>query len=138
MTLQFFVYGTLKPGERWFETYCEPYLIESYEAMAPGRIYHLPVGYPAMTLERGWVRGVWLTFADDRVLAPLDDLEGYDPNRPQDSEYWRIRHAVFAATGEPLTEAWLYVMPRDRVEALAGQWLPGGHWTGQNFPSQMS
>ena len=136
--LQVFVYGTLKPGERSFKTYCEPYLVNYQEAIAPGRIYHLPVGYPAMTLEVGWVRGVLLTFDNDRVLKPLDQLEEYDPERPQDSEYWRIRHGIYTPIGEPLAEAWLYIMPRDRVESLAGQWLPAGYWTGQNFPSQTS
>ena len=133
--MQVFVYGTLKPGERSCKIYCEPYLVNYRQATAPGRLYHLPVGYPAMTLEGGWVRGVLLTFDDDRVLKPMDELEEYDPNRPQDSAYWRIRHSIYTPTGEPLTEAWLYVMPRDRVEALAGQWLPAGYWTGQHFPA---
>jgi gamma-glutamylcyclotransferase (GGCT)/AIG2-like uncharacterized protein YtfP len=137
-SLQVFVYGTLKPGERSFQNYCLPYLNNQQPALAPGRIYHLPVGYPAMTLEEGWVQGVLLTFNDPQVLDPLDGLEGYYPDRPQESEYRRIRHTIYTRDRRPLTEAWLYVMTREQVDGMDGQWLPHGHWTEQRHAPERS
>jgi gamma-glutamylcyclotransferase (GGCT)/AIG2-like uncharacterized protein YtfP len=74
---QVFVYGTLKPGERAYQDFCEPFLVAKEEAKAPGRLYHLPMGYPAMTLESGWVFGVCLTFKDPHVLRLMDEFEDY-------------------------------------------------------------
>jgi gamma-glutamylcyclotransferase (GGCT)/AIG2-like uncharacterized protein YtfP len=63
-----FAYGTLKPGERAFVELCQPFAIATQSAQAQGRLYHLPLGYPAMTLEPGWVQGVLLTFPDSDCL----------------------------------------------------------------------
>ncbi len=128
-TFYVFVYGTLKPGERSFATFCEPYLRHQRAAIAPGRLYHLPVGYPAMTLEAGWVRGALLEFSSPAVFDRMDAFEDYYPDRPQDSEYIRIRRAIFRPDQSPLAEAWVYVITRDRVEQFGGQWLPDGLWT---------
>jgi len=129
--LQVFVYGTLKPGERSFGPYCRPYVIDQQQALVPGRLYHLPVGYPAMTLEDGWVQGVLLTFESTQGLGPMDQLEDYYPDRPQESEYQRIRHRVYTCDYTPLAKAWVYVMTRDQVEDRGGQWLPNGLWSEQ-------
>jgi gamma-glutamylcyclotransferase (GGCT)/AIG2-like uncharacterized protein YtfP len=130
-TLQVFVYGTLKPGQRSFQPYCRPYVIDQQQALAPGRLYHLPVGYPAMTLEDGWVQGVLLTFKDAQVLGPIDQLEDYFPDRPRESEYRRVCHGVYACDRTPLAKAWVYVMTRDQIDARGGQWLPEGYWSEQ-------
>jgi len=127
-----FVYGTLKPGQRWFGQYCAPYVIARRQAIAPGRLYHLPLGYPAMTLEPGWVRGVLLTFETTAVLAALDQLEDYYPDRPEASEYQRIRHPVYSPQQIDLGIAWVYVMAPARVKTLGGQWVPGGDWRGDH------
>jgi gamma-glutamylcyclotransferase (GGCT)/AIG2-like uncharacterized protein YtfP len=131
--LQVFVYGTLKPGERSFEDYCKPHLVAHQAALTPGRIYHLPMGYPALTLEDGWVKGVLMTFASSAVFERIDILEDYYPDRPQESEYWRIRHPVYTPDQVPLTEAWVYAMAQEKVRGLGGQWLPEGYWTGQAY-----
>ncbi|WP_035986794.1 gamma-glutamylcyclotransferase [Leptolyngbya sp. KIOST-1] len=127
-----FVYGTLKPGERAFEPFCAPHLVASQQALAMGRLYHLPLGYPAMTREAGWVQGVLLTFPSAACLQPIDAFEDYDPDRPAASEYQRDRHPVFTPQRQPLCTAWIYTMTRDRVIALDGQWLPDGYWTDAN------
>ncbi|WP_017299409.1 gamma-glutamylcyclotransferase family protein [Nodosilinea nodulosa] len=124
-----FVYGTLKPGERAFADFCAPYTIAIQPAMAVGRLYHLPLGYPAMTLEAGWVHGTLLTFSAPACLYPIDAFEEYYPDRPEISEYQRDRHQVYNAQQQPLETAWIYTMTRDRVTALAGRWLPQGEWT---------
>jgi gamma-glutamylcyclotransferase (GGCT)/AIG2-like uncharacterized protein YtfP len=129
MTCQVFVYGTLKPGEMGFRRFCEPYMIDHQEAQSPGRLYHLPLGYPALTLEDGWVKGVLLTLSTNTALAKLDEFEAFYPDHPQDSEYQRLWHRVYDVNQNLLTYAWVYAMTRDQVEALGGEWLPDGFWT---------
>ncbi|PSR18422.1 hypothetical protein C8255_07385 [filamentous cyanobacterium CCP3] len=129
-----FVYGTLKPGERAFVEFCAPHLVASQPALAMGRLYHLPLGYPAMTLEPGWVQGMLLTFSSNDCLHAIDAFEEYYPDRLESSEYRRDRHAVFNLQQQPLQTAWIYTMTRDRVTALGGQWLPQGHWSETTAP----
>jgi gamma-glutamylcyclotransferase (GGCT)/AIG2-like uncharacterized protein YtfP len=126
---QLFVYGTLKPGERAFADFCQPFAIATQSAQVRGRIYHLPLGYPAMTLEPGWVQGVLLTLSSSEPLSHLDAFEEYYPDRPAASAYQRQRHPIYDSAHNPLGWAWIYTMERDRVVALGGQWLPGGDWT---------
>lgn len=128
-----FAYGTLKPGERAFADLCQPFAIATQSAQAPGRLYHLPLGYPAMTLEPGWVQGVLITFAGQMSLQAIDAFEEYYPDRPAASEYQRRRYPVYDSLHQPLGLAWIYTMERDRVIALHGQWLPEGYWT-ENDP----
>lgn len=131
--LHVFAYGTLKPGEQYFGEFCEAYVQQYQTAIAPGRLYHFPaLGYPAMTLESGWVQGVLFTFDTTAVLDLLDELEDYFPDRPEDSEYQRIRHPIYTPEQVPLVEAWVYVMTRQQVEARGGQWLPAGDWRGRH------
>jgi gamma-glutamylcyclotransferase (GGCT)/AIG2-like uncharacterized protein YtfP len=126
---QVFVYGTLKPGERAYQDFCEPFLVAKAEAKAPGRLYHLPMGYPAMTLESGWVFGVCLTFKDPHVLRLMDEFEDYFPDRPQDSLYQRIRHTVYGVESQHPSSVWVYVMERKQIDQLGGQWLADGCWS---------
>lgn len=129
-----FVYGTLKPGERAFTDFCEPYLVASQPALAMGRLYHLPLGYPAMTLEPGWVQGILLTLSGPDCLRSIDAFEEYYPDRPEMSEYQRDRHPVFDRHRQPLATAWIYTMTCDRVTVLGGQWLPLSYWSETESP----
>ncbi|HEY9761283.1 MAG TPA: gamma-glutamylcyclotransferase family protein [Trichocoleus sp.] len=128
-----FVYGTLKPGERYYEQFCAPYVIEKQNAIAPGRLYDLPVGYPGMTLEEGQVFGVRLTFADVTVLARLDAFEEFFPERPEESEYQRLERPLLTPEHDPLGLAWAYIMTPERIQKLQGHWLPSGIWSDQNL-----
>lgn len=128
ITCQVFVYGTLKPGEMGFRRFCEPYVIDQKEALAPGRIYHLSLGYPAFTLETGWVKGVLLTLSTATALAKLDEFEAFYPDHPQDSEYQRIWHQIYDQDQTFLTYAWVYAMTKEQVEGLRGEWIPDGFW----------
>ncbi|MFQ4139566.1 gamma-glutamylcyclotransferase [Nodosilinea sp. PGN35] len=123
-----FVYGTLKPGERAFARLCEPFAIAAQAAQTRGRLYHLPLGYPAMTLELGWVRGVLLTFPSAQSLTAIDAFEEYYPDCPETSEYQRRLHPVYDLDQLCLGLAWAYTMDLDRVHRLRGRWLPQGHW----------
>ncbi len=72
--VQVFVYGTLKPGERNYQRYCAGKVVEAQRAFTLGRLFALPMGYPAMTTGADIVHGYLLTFADLAILDALDEL----------------------------------------------------------------
>ncbi|MEA5466435.1 gamma-glutamylcyclotransferase family protein [Leptothoe sp. PORK10 BA2] len=128
-----FVYGTLKPGGIYHQQYCLPYLKKSQPAQVRGLLYDLPtLGYPAMTLGEGWVKGYLFTL-DEAAMPGLDYLEGYNPhgeeNVPRDDdfeeEYIRLRTTVFDLAEQPMGEAWVYVMAQPPEGAV---FLPEGTW----------
>jgi len=91
----------------------------------------LSLGYPALTLESGWVEGTLLTFSNTAALTNLDEFESFYPDHPEDSEYLRIWHTIYTPDQTFLTHAWVYAMTQEQVEALGGQWLPEGRWSSQ-------
>lgn len=127
-----FVYGTLKPDEENYSRYCQAKVVETTEAIAFGTLYHLPMGYPAMTTGSSPVYGYLLTFADLAVLRQLDWLEDYDPTRPSEAnDYSRDQIEVFSLDHQPLGVAWSYRMRPEQAVQMGGTLLPGGNWTGQ-------
>lgn len=136
--LRVFVYGTLKPGGVGYRQFLQHYPVQATPAQARGRLYHLPAGYPAMTLGKGWVQGVLLTIAEPSLLATLDDYEDYHPERADpENLYYRTEIEVFApGTGTPrlsLGMSWVYLMQPTRVETLEGHWLESGDWQLENI-----
>lgn len=134
-----FVYGTLKPGGHYWPAFCEGRVQRVTPARVRGRLFDLPLGYPALLIDPpvDWVEGV-LLWADpfDRFLAGLDRLEGFDPNRPAEAnEYLRTVVTVYPLDqDQPLGRAWTYVMDEQRVKKLGGRWLPGGVWPATRPP----
>jgi gamma-glutamylcyclotransferase (GGCT)/AIG2-like uncharacterized protein YtfP len=127
--LQIFVYGTLKPGEANFDRHCQKAL-EIQEAIAHGDLYALPMGYPAMTSGNSLIYGFLLSFHDPQILAELDDLEDYCPDRPfEENEYYRQKIQTFSLTHQPLGNAWVYLMECEKAKRL-GVLVPEGRWTG--------
>jgi gamma-glutamylcyclotransferase (GGCT)/AIG2-like uncharacterized protein YtfP len=136
MALLLFVYGTLKPGEAYFATYCQPHVAATQPAQVQGRLYHLPMGYPALTDEAGWVTGTLLHLRDAAALVAMDAFEGYETARsPVENEYSRQSRPVWTLERQPLGIAWMYVMERQRVERYRGQWIPTGVWSQADWPS---
>jgi gamma-glutamylcyclotransferase (GGCT)/AIG2-like uncharacterized protein YtfP len=130
MEIKVFVYGTLKPGERYYDRYCAGKVIAAQEAIVYGQLYDLPLGYPAMILGKSLVYGVLLHFAEPAALIALDELEDYCPHRPlEENEYLRVEREVFSLELQPLGLAWVYVMQPQRAE-LEGVLLPNGRWSG--------
>ena len=116
-TIDVFVYGTLKPGGTYHQQFCLPYLRKAQPAQVRGLLYDLPnLGYPAMPLGDGWVKA---------AMPGVDYLEGYNPKSDDNQEYARQWLMVFDLRGQPLGEAWLYVM--DELPTEAG-WLSEGEW----------
>ncbi|QIR37557.1 gamma-glutamylcyclotransferase [Tolypothrix sp. PCC 7910] len=129
--LRVFVYGTLKPGEVNYQKYCAGKVIDAKRAIARGKLFALPMGYPAMTLEDSQVQGYLLSFKDSKVLSQLDNLEDYQPQRQiSENLYNRQEIEIFNLQGLSLGWAWTYFMSPDRVQQLGGILQPDGWWTG--------
>lgn len=130
MTLKVFVYGTLKPGERNYLIYCENQVIHTCQAYTYGKLYHLKLGYPGMTIGHEKVKGYLLTFAEEKILIHLDRLEDYQPQRsPHHNQYLRQKLPIYAMTGDSLGNAWGYLMTVENVKKYQGQWIESGWWT---------
>lgn len=129
--LKIFVYGTLKPGEANYHSYCAENIVEYLPAVAKGLLYELPIGYPAMTIGKDTVHGFVLLLRNSEVLLDLDNLEDYHPQRlPEINEYQRQKIQVFTSNGQNLGEVWSYLMLPEKVQLLDGKHLPSGFWTG--------
>lgn len=130
--LRVFVYGTLKPGERYYDRYCAGKVIEETPAFTLGKIYHLPIfGYPAMIPGDGKVQGYLLTFAKPEFLPDLDGLEDYLPDRsPEQNLYNRREVEIYDRSGISQGLAWVYFMTQEQIERFGGVPLPSGLWTG--------
>jgi gamma-glutamylcyclotransferase (GGCT)/AIG2-like uncharacterized protein YtfP len=128
--LKIFVYGTLKPGEYNYQYYCAGKVVEAIKAYTWGQLYHLTLGYPALTTGNDKVTGFLLTFADKEILKSLDELEDYCPQRsPQENEYQRQKIPVYDLAGQSLGKAWGYVMALEKVQQFGGVLVPSGWWT---------
>ncbi|MBV5257570.1 gamma-glutamylcyclotransferase [Synechococcus moorigangaii CMS01] len=130
--LKVFVYGTLQPGEANFPYYCQLHNPHIEPALILGKLYHLPMGYPALVQGSGWVEGCLLSFVDGAVLEKLDELEDYQPGRsPDENEYQRVKRPIYSDPKTILTEAWVYVMTPDKITQLGGIPLRKSRWTGR-------
>ncbi|MGJ3248499.1 MAG: gamma-glutamylcyclotransferase family protein [Elainellaceae cyanobacterium] len=125
-----FVYGTLQPGEFYYPQYCAEKVVASRRAIAHGHLFDLPAGYPAMTKGEGIVYGFLLSFNDISVLASLDELEDYHPERPDtENEYQRQCIEVLTPNHQPLGFAWTYLMSIEQATQLGGILIRNGKWS---------
>ncbi len=131
--LHLFVYGTLKPGESNFDRYCGTKVITSQRAYIHGELYHFrSLGYPGAIQGTSKVHGFVLTFGDAAILADLDKLEDYQPDRqPAENDYTRELVNTYTPEGISNIPAWTYLMTPDRIHQWGGILLPDGCWTGQ-------
>lgn len=130
-TINIFVYGTLKPGELNYQHYCASKVLEAKRAIAFGKLFALPLGYPAMTSGKSLVRGFLLSFADTTILGKLDLLEGFDPSKPAlQNEYNRQLIETYNPAFVCFGLAWVYLMTPKQVQYLSGVFLPDGWWSG--------
>jgi gamma-glutamylcyclotransferase (GGCT)/AIG2-like uncharacterized protein YtfP len=61
---------------------------------------------------------------DERLLASLDEYEGFDPNDPEGSLYLRVRQQVRLVDGRSL-DCWAYAYNRDLTGCES---IPGGDY----------
>lgn len=124
-----FVYGTLKPGYKYYPMYCQGKTVAEVKCWIKAKLFTLPVGYPAIIVGEEKVYGYLLSFASVDDLYNLDRLEGYtgNPNSPL-NEYDRYKIKVYGMDNSFLDEAWAYFMTEKRVQQLRGVHLPSGLW----------
>lgn len=129
--LAFFVYGTLKPGEVNYRALCAGRTLTETPAQVRGTLFLLPGwGYPAIAPGDTWVQGYVLTFGDRAILAMLDHLEDYQPDRPATANaYQRQWSPVWDRQGSPLGQAWTYWMTPQHITQRGGVPLPSGCWS---------
>jgi gamma-glutamylcyclotransferase (GGCT)/AIG2-like uncharacterized protein YtfP len=129
MQLPFFVYGTLRPGERnhtligWAVSEVRAASVKGLELWDLGR-------YPMAVEGNGVIAGELLTIHPEyyeEALARLDDLEGVNPAAPTapGGLYWRTRRQATRPDGS-LVDAWIYLGEPRR--ALRGRHISGGDW----------
>lgn len=128
--LQVFVYGTLKPGGRYWPRFCEGKVSNLVAAKVRGQLFDLPVGYPALVAGGDdWAWGCVLSFRREADFAEVDRLEGFDPwGPPAENEYQRIKVETFTSEGEALGPVWTYVMDNAKVHRLGGARIEDGDW----------
>jgi gamma-glutamylcyclotransferase (GGCT)/AIG2-like uncharacterized protein YtfP len=138
--IRFFVYGTLKPGHQPYARLCQPWVKTIAPAEVRGRLYHLPLGYPALTHGPDLVQGVLLTFEQEEIIRILDDYEQHDPAAIahaypgisyQAVAYTRLQIPVFHSTQTPAGLAWAYTMTPQQVQMLGGVLVADGNWQRQ-------
>ena len=130
-TYDVFVYGTLKPGEANYLSYCNDKVISQVSGYTRGVLYALPMGYPAMAPGNERVYGVCLTFTDTRVLHELDLLEDYQERREAElNQYYRCLTPIYSLDGRAIARPWAYYMTRDRILQYRGTKVTSGCWTG--------
>ncbi|QYX32331.1 gamma-glutamylcyclotransferase family protein [Sphaerospermopsis torques-reginae] len=123
-----FVYGSLKPREDNYHL-CEHKVLTAKKAIASGKLFNLPMGYPAMTLGDGKVYGYLLSFPDSQILPALDDLEDYESTRPMSKNlYYRQSIEIFDVDGLSLGWNWVYLMTPEKVYQFRGIPQLDGCW----------
>jgi len=124
------VYGTLMRGQVNHARFCADALtIEP--AVTTGRLYHLPMGYPAMVeADDDQVFGEAMTFPDlAATLREIDRLEGYRPDDPEHSLYLRRIRPVSLLKSGLTTPAYFYLwnaaLPKGSYPVEGGRWTSG-------------
>ncbi len=147
--IQIFTYGTLQPEEllkpnaTLQQRFCAENMTDACAAIALGCLYHLPLGYPAMTSGSGQVHGSLLSFTDPKILDILDDYENHEPEllqrffptqQPGEHDYQRQQIEVFSLDEKSLGLAWVYIMTTQQVHCLQGSFIVSGKWDAKNHP----
>lgn len=125
-----FVYGTLKPGGRYWQQYCEGKVLDPIPTKIHGTLYDMHVGYPGLRLGGDdWVQGYLLSFQNEADLLRLDYLEGYAPERPEEqNEYMRLRVACYDTSGALIGEVWTYEITTGVMDELGATLIADGNW----------
>ncbi|MFG2720956.1 gamma-glutamylcyclotransferase family protein [Streptomyces sp. NPDC048416] len=129
--LPFFVYGTLRPGQRHHRRFLHGRTVSERPALLSGAVLYDGPGYPYALAGVGTVTGALIETGPARHLelrAELDELEEYyGPGHPRNL-YDRV--ACEVAVDGRRVRSWVYLAaPRLARELLAcGTPIPGGDW----------
>ncbi|WAZ27080.1 gamma-glutamylcyclotransferase [Streptomyces cinnabarinus] len=134
MTLPFFVYGTLRPGEPNHDAFLRGRVLMEQPAVFGGGVLYDGPGYPYVVEEPGEVvRGELVTPRPEEygaLLAVLDRLEEYAPGDPRNL-YERVEREVTRVADGSGVRAWVYVAAPAVAARLRarGTLIEGGDWT---------
>jgi gamma-glutamylcyclotransferase (GGCT)/AIG2-like uncharacterized protein YtfP len=133
--LPFFVYGTLRPGERNHDLLLRGRTTQERPALLPGAVLYEGPGYP-YAVDTGdpaaTVTGEVVTAKPEeyeRLLAVLDRLEEYGGPGHAANLYERVAREVLLEDGTP-AQAWVYVAAEPVARGLraGGRPVDGGDW----------
>ncbi|MFE4861576.1 gamma-glutamylcyclotransferase family protein [Streptomyces sp. NPDC056670] len=129
--LPLFVYGTLRPGERYHRRFLRGRTLAERPALLTGALLYDGPGYPYAIPGDGTITGTLIELgpaAHPELLAALDELEEYvGPGHPRNLYDRLVREALVDGH---LIRCWVYLAaPRLARELLAGGTpIPGGDW----------
>ncbi|MEU0601943.1 gamma-glutamylcyclotransferase family protein [Streptomyces sp. NPDC006393] len=134
--LPFFVYGTLRPGERNHDLLLRGRTRTEEPARLTGAALYEGPGFPYAVEEPGGVgvvRGELVTARPEtyeELLGVLDRLEGYVVGDPR-SLYERVEREVVREADETAVRAWVYVAGPAVAARLrdGGRVVEGGAWS---------
>jgi gamma-glutamylcyclotransferase (GGCT)/AIG2-like uncharacterized protein YtfP len=130
-TKQFFLVSLPHYHKFSSKKYCTGKVVDVKRAFVEGKLFALPMGYPAMTLGDSKVYGYLLSFSNPRILNELDLLENYQPTKqPAENLYNRQIIEVYEPQSLSLGSAWVYLMTLEQVDQLGGLLQPDGWWSG--------
>ncbi|MFI5688597.1 gamma-glutamylcyclotransferase family protein [Streptomyces sp. NPDC051636] len=133
MTLPFFVYGTLRPGEGNHDVFLRGRTLSEEPARLEGAVLYGGPGYPyAVEQPGGTVRGELVTPLPEKygeLLVALDRLEEYAPGDARNL-YERVRRRVVREADGVAVRAWVYVAAPPVAARLRerGTRIEGGDW----------
>lgn len=134
MTLPFFVYGTLRPGEPHHALFLRGRTDAEEPARLAGAALFDGPGYPYAVEEPGAVVYGELVSARPaaygELLAALDRLEGYVPGGGARTLYERVERDVLRDRDGAAVRAWVYLAAPSVAARLrtAGRRIEGGDW----------
>ncbi|WP_244217688.1 gamma-glutamylcyclotransferase family protein [Streptomyces carpinensis] len=131
--LPFFVYGTLRPGERNHDVFLRGRTRAVQPARLTGAVLYEGPGFPYAVVEPGGVvLGELVTARPEKyeeLVTALDRLEEYVAGDPR-SLYERIEGEAVRAVDETAVRAWVYVAGPAVTARLraGGRLVQGGDW----------
>ncbi|HLL33940.1 gamma-glutamylcyclotransferase family protein [Streptomyces sp.] len=132
--LPFFVYGTLRPGERNHDAFLRGRTASEAPARLTGAVLYDGPGYPyAVEHPGGSVRGELVTALPEaygELLAALDRLEECETPGDPRNLYERVARDVVRTTDGTVLRAWVYLAAPPVAARLRarGTRVEGGDW----------
>ncbi|WP_081166837.1 gamma-glutamylcyclotransferase family protein [Lactococcus garvieae] len=132
MLKKVFVYGSLRTDMFNYEKYLKGQVLESIQAKIKGNLFHIEnKGYPAIFDGNSEIVGEVFTFKDfSKSIQTLDDMENFNPESPESSEYIRLRTTAYLSNGHTEEVYYYHYNPKASLNADdqlvsvdSGDWL---------------